>query len=491
MGAIPSANETVRDQGLGLVGNASLVPVVIGEASLGDDNSVKAFASVGKLVDERGQGPGVEAAALILALIGGPVIFVKCATAVAASNGSVTQSGAGPEVTLTGTALLDANLRVVVTLGGALGTGKFKYCLDDFSGATDSERTYSEELIIPSGGTFAIPTLGITLTFASGTYVLAETYSATVNCAAANATNVGAAMDALAASTLGWRFVYLATSNNAGDATAHATLLATLQSKLTTLATTGRYRRGIIATNMTGADPTTAFTSVVAARCLVGHGRARAITPKSFIGYASPVYPAAHFFALRAAGCLPSTDLKRVRGDGINDGGPLPNVLQIFDDEAKTPTGLDDIKVSTLRTWEGRDGFYVTQGRLKSAAGSDFTIWPRGICMDIACETAHAITVTWIGMGIRTNADGTIDERDAVRLENEVNAALANVLLNPQNAEGVPGHVSAARYTVNRLINIIETETIDGEVAIRPLGSVSYVTTVLSFSYSVGGEEAA
>lgn len=490
MAAIPSAQETVRDPGLGPSGTIVTTPVLIGECSLGDDNSVKAFSSIGALFDERGVGPVVEAAAAILATIGGPVIVVKGATSVAASNGSVTASGGGPTVSLSGTALLDANIRVVITLGGALGVGKFKYCLDDYSGAADSERTYSEDLLIPSGGTFAIPTLGITLTFASGTYVLAETYSATVNCAAMNATNLGAALDALGASTLGWRFVYVVTSNNAGDAAAHATLLATLQSKLSTFATAGKYRRGMMATNLTGADPTTALTSVVAARCLTAHGVTRVVSPLSFIGHAFPLAPAASSLAVRAAGCLPSTDLKRVRGDGIKDGGPLPNVLKIFQDEGTTPTGLDDIKVSTLRTYQGRDGFYITQGRLKSGTGSDFTRWDRGIVMDIACEAAHEITTTWIGMGIRTNADGTIDERDAVRLEKEVNDRLADLLLNPQNAEGTTGHVSDANYTINRSINIISTETIQGEVAIRPLAPASYIRTTLSFSLKVREEAA-
>src|SRR6187402_3590742 len=124
MAAKPSATETVRDPGLGLAGVASLRPAVIGECSLGDDLSVKLYSSVGKLVDERGQGPGVEAAAQILATVGGPVLFVKCPTSVAATNGAVTQSGAGPLVTLAGAALVDSNIYLVVTLGGALGSGK-------------------------------------------------------------------------------------------------------------------------------------------------------------------------------------------------------------------------------------------------------------------------------------------------------------------------------------------------------------------------------
>jgi hypothetical protein len=498
----PSVSESIRDKGLGLVSPINMTPVVIGASSLGTDNTVKAFSSIPKAIDERGVGPGVSALAEILATVGGPCLYVKADTSVAASNGSVTKSGAGPTVTIAGTALFDANILIVITLGGILGAGKFKYTLDNFTGADDSERTYSAELLIPSGGTFAIPSLGITATFPAGTYVLNETYSATVNCAAMNATDLNAAMDALDASGKKFRFVYVVTSNNAGDSTAHATLAAALQAKLTTLTTKAKYRRAIIAANVNGEDPAGDFTSLVAARLLVAYGRARITTGHGQIGYAAPTVPGATMFAIRAAGSLPSTDLKRVRGDGITNGGPLPNVLEIFEDEEKDPTLLGDIKVSTLRTWEGKSGFFICEGLLKSGEGSDFDVWPRGILMDIACETAHQVAVDWVGMGVRTNqntdidsgepgADGTIDERDAQSMESEVEAALESQLLNPQNAEGNGGHVQAVAARINRSINVLTTGQIEVEISIVPRAHVRDVSTTLSYVISIPVAEAA
>lgn len=499
----PSVSESVRDKGLGIVSPVTLTPVVIGAASLGTENSVQAFSSIPNAVDGRGVGPGVTALAEILGTVGGPVIFVKAATSVAATNGSVTASGGGPIVSIAGTALFDANIKIRIKLGGALGVGKFDYTLEDFTGADDSELTFSGEQVIPTGGTYAIPGLGITVTFAAGSYVLDETYTATVNCAAMNSTDLNAAMDALDASGKRWRFVYAVTSNNTGDSTAHATLAAALQAKLTTLTTKAKYRRGMIQTNMTGADPTADFSALVAARLLIAHGRARMTTAAGQIAYAvNPNTPAATLMMIRAAGSLPSTDLKRTRGDGISNGGPLPNVLEIFEDEEKSPTLLGDIKISTLRTWEGKTGFFISEGLLKSGAGSDFTEWPRGGLMDIACETAHEVAVDWVGMGVRTNqntdidsgqpgADGTIDERDAQSMESELEAALESQLLNPQNAEGTGGHVQAVGARINRTINILTTGQIEIEVFLVPLAYVRDVRTTLSYTISIPVAEAA
>jgi hypothetical protein len=493
---LAGVSQTIRDPGLGLSGNVSMIPVILGKCSLGTDLDVKAFSNPVTLVTERGVGAAVEAAAFILNKIGGPVIVVNSPTSVAASNGSVTKSGGGPTVTIAGTALFDANIRIEIMLGGALGVGQFRYTLDDYVGATDSTRTWSATLTIPSGGTFAIPGLGITVTFPAGTYVLAETYSATVNCAAFNSTNLGAAMDALKASGLDWRFVYCVSTNNTGDEAAHATLIAALQSKLQSFTTTGDYKRGIISTSVEVANPIADIGDVVAVRVNPIYGLARVIGANPLVGFGTPVIPASSLVAFRAAGCGASTDLKRVKGDGYKDGGPLPDVLEIFQDEFKNELGLNAKKISSLRTYPKKTGFFVTEGFLKSADGSDFTKWHRGICMDIACEVSWTITTDWIGMGVRVNAEGegggagTIDDRDAQRLEKEVQDALEQALLNPQNAEGTKGHVSRVQYKIDRTNNVLGTETILGTVGILPLGSVTWVHNTLQFTAKFASEAA-
>jgi hypothetical protein len=566
---IPSATERVRDFGLGIAALAVLTPIVYGVCGGGtanEANEPKLYADGETLKDERGEGPAVETACHIIANGGGPVLFIEADPTIAASNGAVQYSGDGPTITISGTSRLDARLRIKIVERGIRGTAKFAYCVDDYDGATDDERTYSETLTVPTGGSFAVPKLGITIAFpaatmgavtqsgagpavtltgtpagdyqlviqidlggtrgtatfkwstddgatwtaedvltaasvvlgstgltanfATGTYVLNETYSADtepyleddeyyadVQCAAWNATDLAEGFASLSTNTP-WRFFVAVTSKGNGNATAHALLATALQAQLNTLANASKYRRGMISCDQgaSAADVISAYSSVEAVRCLLAYGRQRIATTKPFPGYAFPVVHALDSFAARAAGSLPSTDLKRVKS------GALPNVVKIFHDEEATPTGLDDVKISTLRTWEGKQGqFYITQGRLKSPSGSDFTLWPRGIVMDMACEIAHQMQIDLIGSGFRYNDDGTLDERDCIRFEEPIGAALVAQLLSPRNAEGFDGHVVDVRYKIKRSHNVFGTGTIIGVVGIRPLGYVDFVEAELGF----------
>lgn len=486
MAAIPASTETVQDPGLGIVSPASTVPVVVGYSSTGTANEYKRYTSINSLVSERGQGPAVEAAAYILATAGGPVGFVTASTSTAASIGTVTQTGADTLLVAAGTPTNDYSVLVEIIAGGALGTATFRYTLDNFSGSEAAQRTYSGTLTVPSGGDYLLPNTGITITFA-GSQTAGNVFSFDAECPSINVTDLGTALDAVNATSTGWRFVMPVLSQGNGDPTTSAGLAAALQSKLNTFAANSKYRAGMIASSRDDADPESDFAGVVADRCLIDYGTVRYISAKPFAGYGFWHGVGTAAYATRAAGSVISTDLKRVPGNGIQNGGPLPNVNRIFKDERVEATGLDDIKISTLRTYEGSPGFFITQGRLKSADGSDFAYWPLRVIMDVACETAHAVQTTFIGRGVRTNSDGTIDERDALRLEGEVQSALDAQLTSPRNAEGTDGHVSAVRYTIDRTNNINTTSTIISEVAIRPLGYIDYITSTLGFTVNVEG----
>jgi len=489
MAAIPSSTETVQDPGLGIAGAVSNIPVVVGYSSTGTANSYKRYSSINTLVSERGQGPAVEFAAELLAVTGGPVGFVTSSTSVAAAIGTVTQTGADTLLVASGTPTNDFNVLVEIVAGGALGTATFKYTLDNYSGSEAAQRTYSPVITVPSGGSYLLPSTGITITFA-GTQTAGNVHSFVAGCAAMNTTDLNTAMAAVDATSTDWRFVCAVTSNENGDPTTGAGLAAALQSQLNTMATNSKYRAGMIAACKDDADPESDFAAVVADRLLIDYGKVRHISAKPFVGYGYVDQIGTISYAMRAAGSVISTDLKRVSGNGLQNGGPLPNVVKLFKDERIEATGLDDIKISTLRTYDGRPGFFITQGRIKSALGSDFVYWPLRIIMDVACETAHQVQTGFIGRGVRTNSDGSIDERDALRLESEVQSVLDARLTSPRSAEGTPGHVSAVVYSIDRTNNVNTTSTIIAEVAIRPLGYIDYITTTLGFSVNVGGEEA-
>ena len=96
--------------------------------------------------------------------------FVRGVATIASVASSVTKSGTGPNVTLTGTPTLTASCVIKVILGGAVATATFQY-------STDGGTTWSETKT--TAATYLIPGTGLTAAFASGTYVADDTYSFT------------------------------------------------------------------------------------------------------------------------------------------------------------------------------------------------------------------------------------------------------------------------------------------------------------------------
>lgn len=463
---IPGQTFNINENGLGLVTPVTTIPLWYGYSSNGTANVLRTYNSITDLVNGQGQGPAVEGAAYDLANYGGPIRFMRASTSVTGANSAVTNAGGGPVVTVGGIPNDDYLFVAKIVLGGALGVGTFQYSLDNGV-------TFSEVQVIPAGGSFAIPNTGLTLTFPSGTYVATSTYSFSSTAPMWNATDLNLAFQGIQADSTEWDFIV--TTGRQATGAAAAVLAAALQSQLTTLANQFRWKGGMLdAGDETTASIITAFGSTVANRVLVTYRGATCTSSKPFPGWSVPKVRALNAFGGRAHGSLISTDLGRVAS------GPVPGVQSIEHDEYKTEV-LDAQKISTLRTIPGIKGFFITNGNLKSASGSDFKWWQFRRIMDVACATVYQEQAKLLNSGVRAAANGTIDERDAARIEGRVNAVLHALLLQPTNAEGTPGHVSDVVYTVNRSIVITTTSTIQGEVAIQPLGYAKYFLVNLGF----------
>lgn len=464
---IPGQSLTVNENGAGSVEPATNIPLHSGYSSLGTANVMKTYSSIPSLIAEQGQGAAVEAAAFDLANTGGPIRFMKTATTVAGALSAVVKSGAGPTVTVAGaTPADDYQAILVVVAGGVLGAGTFKYTLDNGV-------TYSEVQTIPAGGTYAIANTGITVTFPAGTYVAAETYTFTATAPMWNSTDLTALFTALTTDQTSWDYIVLSGRQATGSAA--ATLAAALQTQLVALANAYRYKRGM----MDGGDEATAailtaFASTVTNRLLVSYRSFVAPTAKGFPGWGAPKMRLVNAFAQKAHGALISTDLARVKS------GPIPGCLSIEHNEQLTEV-MDAAKISTARTIPNLQGFFLTNGNLKSAVGSDFKYWQHGRVMDVACAAIYAKQAFWYSAGIRTNPDGTIFESDAAAIELDVNTTLDALLLQPKNAEGKQGHVSAYRYVINRTNNFGQTGILLSDFACQALGYIKFFNTTLGY----------
>lgn len=474
--AAPTQTLTVKDPGIGVVAPATSIPCVIGACSTGTANVLKSHTSIADLVAEFGQGQAVECAAEILAKAGGPVRVMKMATSVAAANSAVTPTRVGTStgtITVAGTALDDYEAEISIVKTGTLGTGTFKYSLDD-------GRTYSEVITIPAGGTYAIGSSGLTLTFVPGAgavfFEAGDQHSFDTTAAMWNGTDLGNAVTALLADTQTWDFLVCAGKH--ATASAANTILAALDTHLSTFATQYRYVRAILDGGAESDSTTIAAFTNTSRRILVAYDDADVASAKPFPGWGVPKRPGVNQFAVRAAANLISTDLARYAS------GPLTGVVEIDYDEFRKAT-MDDAKFATLRTFQGVQGFFICNARLKSPMGSDFEFWQHGRVMDVACRTLYEAQLQFLSAGVRVNSDGTIDERDAARIEKEVLAKLKAVLLEPLNAEGFAGHVSDLGYRVSRTNNVLTTKTLVSELALRPLGYPKTINTTAGYATQV------
>lgn len=463
--AIPSQTLTIRDPGLGIVEPSASAPLCIGTCGGGTAaaNTVQVVNSHQQAIDLFGYGPLSSTLAHIISIAGGPIPAIKSAGSVAATTSAVTQTGAGPTISITGTARGTYAGKIEIVAGGAVGTATFKYSLD-------GGVTYGP--VRATASTYNTVKSGLTLNFAAGTYVAGEIYSFTTTAPHLNATDLQAAM-AVARAT-GESYAFPVICGDAADATAGATLFGALASEMTSLSNVFRYKGALMSSGVdTASAVKTAFAASADTRIGVAFGTSTRSEALGMEGHGMPTLPLVDSVAARAASVLVSTDLKRVPS------GPLVGVTAVSHDEFANNQGLNDAGFITARTWPDYAGYYITQGNIKAPAGSDYQRWHTRRVMDLAMTEVYRAQSLLMGTSVRTVADpvGAIDPRDAAQIEAQVLAKLQSVLLAPVSEEGTKGHVSDVRYVIDRTTNVLATETITSTLSIRPRGYASFIST--------------
>jgi hypothetical protein len=476
--AIPSITQTIRDPGLGVTPAAITSFLYIGTSSTGVIGTVYAFGNPSDVIDTLGQGPLSEDLCYHLAIAGGPVYAVRATGSVAGAAGSVTKTALS---TSTGTlavsgAAYDAyDVRVEIRGTGALGVATFRYTLDGGS-------TYSPDTTVPSGGSYVLPSTNLTLTFTAGGGPIilekGDLFTFTSTAPSFGTTDLAAAITSFKTSNTSIAAIVL--SGRFATASAAATMDAAMSTHASSLFQMYQPIRYIMDGGADNPATTkTAFAAVSSERSNVCYGSCTVTSGKPFVGYGTPnLAPISRVVAARCAAILISTDPAWA--------GVLPGVIAVSHDEFRTEL-MDQAKFTTLLSRPGSGGFLVTNARLMSAPGSDYEFWQHGRVMDVATATSYAALLPFLNSSVRTTATGSIDERDATNWEGKVRDALRTVLLDPDNAQGTPGHVSALDARVDRTNNVLTSKTVKVKVAIRPLGYAKIIMNELSFSANVGG----
>lgn len=334
---------------------------------------------------------------------------------------AVTSAGtAPPVVSLTGTPNGYHDVRIEITTGGARGTAVFKWSIN--GGTTYTTAVTTAATVVLTGS-------GLTAVFATGTdYATDNIYTAHAGKGLRDRLDV--AHTKMAAAEVAFRYAF-----------------ALLDGMPT-------------ASDLVCSQTTSTFTST---RVGAVPSTLRVLSPVSSRRY---LRPAAWVMANRVAAIDPH------RHPGEVAMGALSDVLENTRDERLTEA-LDAVRWGTLCTHIGLTGVYVTRMKLFAATGSDFSSVMNRRVLDKACRLTRTAALQWLNRDLRINpststvlaglpgAPGTIDERDARRIEAAIESTLNAGLL-------ATGNASAVSVQVTRTDNLLSTATLRFKVRVTP-----------------------
>lgn len=414
---------------------------IIAPAALGTNNIATPCAKPATAYASFGDGPLAEAGATIMNQSGNPTVLIKSAASTAGSVGTITTANGGTS-TFTDSSSVpvdDFDVVILFTTGGTRGTAGAVYQVSLDGGATFGGKTALGTAI-----TIAIPNTGVTIAIAAGTMLAGQTVSFSVKGPRMTNTDLGTALEALRVYAGAWECVYV-------HADADATMLATLDAWLIAREQEGRFKFGFM--NSRARTPateteaqfltamTTAWSASASTRISVGGDYCDLVAAIRKIVQKRPVQ-------LPIAARTMSIPISRMSGY-VND-GPL-NGVSVADsnanpkwhDEAINP-GLDDLRLTVLRSHDSKAGVFVNLPRVFSQDGSDYVFVPQLRVMNKACAIAYAILAGELQRGVRKDpATSKILEVEALYLEALVNTQFAAQLVTP-------AHVSAAKFVMAR-----------------------------------------
>lgn len=454
--------------------------VIIAPSEKGTKNTPVSYTKVANAFADLGGGPLVEFGAYTMNVAGNPVTLIRPNADTAAAYGTVTNTGAGTATpAAAGTAPLD-DFSVLITfkVGGALGTTGITYTesLDGgiTTGPVRSLGTATSLTVLDSKGNAT----GVSFTLGSGTQTIlaAQTLACVTTGPRMTNANLIESLEALRLSNLPWEAMLIH-----GEST--STTVSTVDTWLSGREAEGKYRLGIVSARLKSsgeteasylASLTTAWNSASSVRTSVTADGGD--LPSALRGVTQP-----RPTALGLAARLMASDISRdaayvadgpIAGFAIADTNGNPK----YHDELLFP-GLDDIRLSTLRSIDGRQGAYITNPLLISASGSDYVYVQHARVMNRACELAFQVLTSRLSAGVKKNpTTAFILESEALEIEGLVNRVLnANLL--------TPGRVSAILFSLSRTDDLSSNagSELTGTLAIQALAYVKKFTVTNKF----------
>lgn len=490
---IPSVNTTIQDGALGILPEAAEgIHVKLGVCSSGTALALQTFSDVQAVIDALGHGPLTEAVcqALVSPTRGRaprPVLAMRVTPSTAGVAGTVSYTRVGSSTgtfATTGSTPFDAyQVRLLITRTGAAGAGAMRVSLDGGD-------TYGAEVTLAAS--YAIPNSGVTVVL-TGSLDAGDLVSFSTKAPELTASDLNTAFAALFALPTEFDFVHVvgAPQTGADDAALSAssrTIVNAVATQMGTALAAGRYIHAVCeapdVADSSGGDSalTAAFASLSDTRVSVVAGYDEVVSAVS-----SRIYrrPSAWAYVARLAAIGVAEMPSKVSL------GPLAAISSIGRDERKREA-LDAQRFCTLRTHLGLQGVFVTSGRMMAGAGSDYDLVPNRRVIDKACRIARAAALQYLDEDLRVNksaldgntipagtpgAPGTIDERDARRIEAVILAKLEAAL----EPGGDAGDASAVSVQVVRTNVLLSTRELKIKIRVTPKGYARSISVDIGF----------
>jgi Protein of unknown function (DUF2586) len=452
---LPSVQIQKLSSNAGTVQPSSTVLAIIAPCATGSTDQPGSYTRPNNVQSTFLEGPLVDWSAYFMDEAELPALLIRPGTSTASSTGSVTKTGTGnfspSAAPASGYGCSDDyNILVNFITGGALGTAGITYQVSFDGGVSFSPTTALGTALtitptIPETG--APSGVVITVGVSTATVVAGDSLTFTTIGPRMTTSDLGTSLTSLQLTSQPWDLLLVH-----GETT--NTFVSQIDTWLTSLEAAGSFHTAVANTRFKSSLETesesayaaalTTLTSAMASiRVAVGADGAAMVSPISGITKATPT---SLYAAMFAESNPIGVDIAQVSL------GPLPNAAinnamgsPLYHDEYQYPN-LDSLRLVTLRSFPDRQGVYITNPNLISAAGSDFTYLQYARVMNAGCAMAFTTLTNLLSQGIRVDPKtGFILEIQRAKWQRTVQLAIDKVLA---------GQVSGSSFTIAKDDNI-------------------------------------
>jgi hypothetical protein len=489
---VPTISIGLVDPGsLGQPANTDQVPIYAGVAPQGTTYAVQTFGNVPDAEAEFGECHLVDVIAAAFADGADSVMAARLPLSTAGDDDWEPDTD-GDELAIdsvSGTPYQFLRVRIECIDGDgatavSAGTLSFRYSLDAWD-IPFVNPTWSAATVVPASGALVLGNTGLTVNLdtAQTPAALDDTTFDTIP-GHYSATEVAAFRDYLKSPlAAGWSYVCY--TGDAQTASAANTIAQAIDAQNAQLFAAAYFGSALFGTGLEDdTDVITAFASTAADPPFLsaGFGYGYKTNPRSQVGRGRIALREHEVASLRIANSLVSTD------PGRTASGALSKIVGLSYDAALQGSALHNARISALRTWEpASKGVYIQRQRLLSDVASNFTTWQHAAVMVQALRAAHRVAFQLVLETLRRKSTGTLDDRDAVDIEEATQAEIVRTLgpsatAGPLNVRGTPGHISAVGVSVSRIVLLPAVRV---TIKIRPLGWAEDLTFTLEYADEV------